>query len=49
MTGVVTGGDLSARRRTRRRNGRAVRHDVAVFVVSCMAIAEADEAALTMP
>jgi hypothetical protein len=47
--GVVTGGDRSASGRTRWGNGGAVRHDVAVFVASRMAIAEGDEAALIMP
>ena len=47
--GVVTGGDRSASRRTRWANGGPVRHDVAVFVASRMAVAEGDEAALIMP
>ena len=47
--GVVAGGNRFASRRTRWGNGGAVRHDVAVFVVSRMAVAEGDEAALIMP
>ena len=47
--GVVTGGDRPASRRTRWGNGVAVRHDIAVFEVTRMAVAESDLAALTMP
>ena len=48
-TRVVTGGDRFASRRAGWGYVGAVRYDVAVFVVKCMAVAESYEGALTMP